>query len=90
MELVLAMSDLINTEGIRIMNSASNARRSVSWFPKGCKYIPLRHLLGVEVLPAQRRATVQVSGTTLHGTPAELRDLARQICRAADFAESAS
>lgn len=59
--------------------SSSKVGRSASWFQKGCKYFPLRHLTGVEVLPQQRRATVQVAGTTLHGTPAELEALAHRL-----------
>ena len=69
---------------------ASKARRSASWFQKGCRYFALRQLTGVEVLPAQRRCTVQVTGTMLHGTPNELRHLATQLHRAAALAESGS
>jgi hypothetical protein len=83
------MSDLSNTEGIRNMNS-SKAGRSVSWFQKGCRYFALGQLTGIEVLPAERRCTVQVTGTTLHGTPSELRLLATRLHRAANMAESAS
>ena len=83
------MSNLSNTEGIGIMNS-SKAGRSASWFQKGCRYFALGQLTGIEVLPAQRRCTVQVAGTTLHGTPSELRLLATRLHRAANMAESAS
>lgn len=72
------------------MNSTSAARRSGSWFQKGCRYFALRQLTGIEVLPPQHRATVQVARTTLHGSPAELRHLARQLMRAAALAESGS
>ena len=71
------------------MNS-SKAGRSASWFQKGCRYFALGQLTGVEVLPTQRRCAVQVTGTTLHGTPNELRLLATRLYRAADMAESAS
>ena len=83
------MSDIINTEGIRNMTS-SKAGRSASWFQKGCRYFALGQLTGIEVLPAQRRCTVQVAGTTLHGTPSELRLLATRLHRAANMADSAS
>lgn len=89
MKLVLAMSDITNTEWIEDMNT-SKAGRSASWFQKGCKYFALGQLTGIEVLPAQRRCTVQVSGTTLHGTPSELRLLAARLHMAATLAESAS
>ncbi|WP_194894718.1 hypothetical protein [Catenulispora pinisilvae] len=72
------------------MNSSKAGRRSASWFQKGCTYFALGQLTGIEVLPAQRRASVQVAGTTLHGTPSELRLLATRLHRAASLAESAS
>ena len=71
------------------MNS-SKAGRSASWFQKGCRYFALGQLTGIEVLPAYRRCTVQVMGTTLHGTPSELRLLAKRLDRAASMAESTS
>lgn len=68
--------------------SQSKAARSASWFQKGCKYFALRQLTGIEVLSPQHRATVQIAGTTLHGTPNELRYLASQLHRAANLAEA--
>ena len=68
--------------------NASKAGRSAHWFQKGCRYFALRQLTGVEVLSPQHRTTVQVAGTTLHGTPNELRHLASQLYRAAALAET--
>ena len=59
--------------------------RSQAWFPG--RYVRLRDLHGVEVLPAlprRRHGGVRLSKTTLHGTAAELRALAVQLLDAAE------
>jgi hypothetical protein len=63
------------------MNRVIPAKRSQAWFPG--RYIPVRHICGIEVLPLPR-AGVQVAKTTIHGTAPELRALAVQMLRAAD------
>jgi len=63
----------------------STANRSQAWFPGF--YVAVRQFSGVEVMD-DRRHGVQVSKHTIHGTAAELRDLAAQMIRAADLAEA--
>jgi hypothetical protein len=60
-------------------------RRSQAWFPG--LFVPVRHMTGIEVLPA-RRVGVHVAKTTIHGNAAELRALARAMMQAADLAEA--
>lgn len=56
--------------------------RSQAWFPG--RYLPVRHLNGIEVLPdVGRRAEVQIVKNTIHGTAAQLRSLAMQLLAAA-------
>jgi hypothetical protein len=69
------------------MISTTQRNRSQAWFPG--RYVPVRHVQGVEVLPCapQRRGGVQVAKTTIHGTAAELRALAVQMLAAAEAVE---
>jgi hypothetical protein len=67
-----------------IAMSSTVAKRSQAWFPG--RYVPVRHIQGVEVLP-RRRGNVQVAKTTIHGTASELRHLAAQMLRAADLVD---
>lgn len=59
-------------------------KRSQAWFPG--RYVPVRHIQGVEVLSLPRQG-VQVGSTTIHGTAPELRALAAQMQRAAALLE---
>ena len=62
--------------------------QSRSWFPG--RFFALTNLTGVEVFDSRRRTAIQVSKTTLHGTPAQLRHFASQLMAAAELAESGS
>ncbi len=65
------------------MTSPLAPNRSQSWFPG--RYVRLRDLHGVEVLPTTRRhGGVRLSKATLHGTAGELRALAVQLLAAAE------
>jgi hypothetical protein len=55
-------------------------RRSQAWFPG--RYVPIRHIHGAEIFE-QPRGGVRVDRTTLHGTAAEMRQLASQLLAAA-------
>ncbi len=57
------------------MKNVTAPSRSQAWFPG--RYVRLRHLHGVEVMPTEprRHGGVQVSKTTIHGTATELRAL---------------
>jgi hypothetical protein len=65
--------------------TTTTAVRSQAWFHGF--YVAVRQFRGIEVLDARRRG-VQISKHTIHGTAAELRDLATQMLRAADLAEA--
>lgn len=67
---------------------ASHSTRSRAWFPG--RLVALTSLTGIEVIDTRQRAAIQVSKTTIHGTPAQLRHFARQIMAAAELAESGS
>ena len=64
----------------------SHSTRSRSWFQG--RYFALANLTGAEVHDSRTNCSVQVSKTTLHGTPAQMRQVARQLMRAADLAEA--
>lgn len=62
--------------------------RSQSWTRPGF-FVAVRWFNGIEVMTGRRRG-VQVAKHTIHGTAEELRDLAGQLLRAAQLAESAA
>jgi len=60
------------------MNSSSRiSGRRRAWFVG--RLYPLHQLRDVEVLDHPHRCALEVSGTTLHGTPAELEALAHRL-----------
>jgi hypothetical protein len=67
------------------MTSPLPANRSQAWFPG--RYVPVRHIAGIEIMPRQRRTGVHVAKTTIHGTADELRSLAIQLLRAAEMVD---
>jgi hypothetical protein len=66
------------------VSSTLSPRRSQAWFPG--KYVPVSRISGIEVF-SRRRGRVQVSDTTIHGSPAQLRALAAHMLRAADLVD---
>jgi hypothetical protein len=65
---------------------SSHSTRSRAWFPG--RLFAIGNLTGIEVFDKSRIGAVLVSRTTLHGSPAQLRKLARALDRAADLAEA--
>lgn len=65
--------------------TSSTPKRSQAWFRPG-RYVPVSYVHGLEVL-AHPRGGVRLGDGTLHGTAAELRDLANQMLRAAEVLE---
>jgi hypothetical protein len=68
------------------MRPSVHVSSSRAWFPG--RYVPVRHIQGIEAHTEQRRGCVQVAKTTIHGTAAELRSLARQLLLAAELVDS--
>ncbi len=59
------------------MASVHSTTRRRAWFAG--RLFPLHQLRDVEILDHPHRCALEVSGTTLHGTPAELEALAHRL-----------
>ena len=58
-------------------------RNRVQTFLAPGRYVPVKHIAGIEVLSPVHRLGVKVDSTTIRGTAAELFALGLQIMRAA-------
>ena len=65
------------------MSTNTPPRNRVQTFLAPGRYVPVRHIAGVEVLPPVHRLEVKVDATTIRGTAADLFALGLQIMRAA-------
>ena len=68
------------------MASIHSTARRRAWIAG--RLYPLHQLRDVEVLGHPHRCVVEVSGTTLHGTPAELEALAHRLLTVVRLHES--
>ena len=65
------------------MSKTTLPRNRVQTFLAPGRYVPVRHIAGIEVLPLVHRLEVKVDTTTIRGSAADLFALGRQIMRAA-------
>ena len=65
------------------MSKTTLPRNRVQTFLAPGRYVPVRHIAGIEVLRPVHRLEVKVDTTTIRGTAADLFALGRQIMRAA-------
>lgn len=65
------------------MSTKTLPRNRVQTFLAPGRYVPVRHIAGIEVLPRVHRLEVKVDSTTIRGTATDLFALGLQIVRAA-------